>query len=144
MPVAKGNRKESKVEFDNTYYKIHDDAVKLIENHLGAKGEIKESHKYYIRSVSNAIYKSVCEMGTYIRIANSIYPKYQSELEERRIAQEKAIGLCFDLLTKYQLAMHTLKVSDDKYTIEIKHIIHEINCLKKWRTSDNKRFSNLG
>lgn len=45
MPVAKGNRKESKVEFDNTYYKIHDDAVKLIENHLGAKGEIKESFK---------------------------------------------------------------------------------------------------
>lgn len=84
------------------------------------------------------------ELGTYIRIANSIYPVYQSELEERRLAQDKAIGLCFDLLTKYQLAMHTLKVKDDKYTVEIKHIIHEINCIKKWRMSDSNRFKNLG
>lgn len=38
MSVHKGDRHQSKVEFDNTYYKIHDDAVKLIENHLGAKG----------------------------------------------------------------------------------------------------------
>lgn len=144
MSVNKGDRKQSKVEFDNNYYRIHDDCVKLIENHLGAKGETRESHQYYIASVSSAIYKSVLELGTYIRIANSIYPIYQSELEERRLTQEKAIGLCFDLLTKYQLAMHTLKVPDNKYTDEIKHLIHEINCLKKWRTSDNKRFTNLG
>lgn len=143
MSVKKGDRKESKVEFDNNYFSIHDDCVRLIENHLGAKSDIQEKHQYYIRSVSNAIYKSVFELGTYIRIANSIYPIYQSELEERRLAQDKAIGLCFDLLTKYQLAMHTLRVPDDKYTTEIKHIKHEINCLKNWRTSDNNRFKNL-
>lgn len=143
MSVNKGDRKQSKVEFDNNYFKLHDDAVHLIENHLGSKGEIKDAHEYYIKSVSKAIYKTVMELGTFIRIANSIYPVYQNELEERRIAQEKAIGLCFDLLTKYQLAMHTLKVKDDKYVNEIKHIIHEINCLKKWRNSDTKRFKNL-
>ena len=79
-----------------------------------------------------------------IGFSNSIYPIYQSELEERRLAQEKAIGLCYDVMTKYQLVMHELKVPDDKHTDEIKHLIHEINCLKKWRTSDNKRFNNLG
>ena len=115
----------------------------MIECSFGAKGDIKEKKQGYIRAMSDRILKSVCDMGTYIRIANSIYPQYQSELEERRIAQEKAIGLCFDVMTKYQLIMTELKVPDDKHTNEIKNLIHEINCLKKWRESD-KRFKNLG
>lgn len=143
MSVNKGDRRESKVEFDNTYFKVYDDCVRLIECSFGAKGDIKEKKQGYIRAMSDRILKSVCDMGTYIRIANSIYPQYQSELEERRIAQEKAIGLCFDVMTKYQLIMTELKVPDDKHTNEIKNLIHEINCLKKWRESD-RRFKNLG
>ena len=143
MSVNKGDRRESKVEFDNTYFKVYDDCVRLIECSFGAKGDIKEKKQGYIRAMSDRIFKSVCDMGTYIRIANSIYPQYQSELEERRIAQEKAIGLCFDVMTKYQLIMTELKVPDDKHTNETKNLIHEINCLKKWRESD-KRFKNLG
>lgn len=143
MSVNKSDRKESKVEFDATYFKVYDDAVKLIECKFGAKGQQAE-RKGYITAMSVAILKSVNEIGTYIRIANSIYPVYQSELEERRIAQEKAIGLCFDVLTKYQLIMTELHVPDNKHVNEIKHLIHEINCLKKWRASDNKRFKNLG
>ena len=143
MAVNKSDRKESKVEFDATYFKVYHDAVNLIENNFRAKGRQAE-RKGYIGYMASAIMKSVTELGTYIRIANSIYPIYKSELEERRIAQEKAIGLCFDLLTKYQLVMTELKISDDKNTNEIKHVVHEINCLKKWRTSDNKRFNKLG
>ena len=143
MSVNKGDRRESRVEFDNTYFKVYDDCVRLIECSCGAKGDIKEKKQGYIRAMSDRVLKSVCDMGTYIRIANSIYPQYKSELEERRIAQEKAIGLCFDVMTKYQLIMTELKVPDDKHTNEIKNLIHEINCLKKWRESD-KRFKNLG
>lgn len=143
MSVSKPDRRESKVEFDATYFKVYDDAVKLVENNFGAKKEQAE-RKSYIGYMASAIMKSVTALGTFIRIANSIFPICKEELVERRIAQEKAIGLCFDMLTKYQLVMTELKVPDDKYVNEIKHLIHEINCLKKWRTSDNKRFNNLG
>lgn len=143
MSVNKPDRKQSKVEFDATYFKVYDDAVRMIERRFGAKGSQNEK-KAYIGYMAQAIMKSATELGTQIRIANSIYPVYRSELEERRIAQEKAIGLCFDIMTKYQLVMTELRIPDDKYTDEIKHLIHEINCLKKWRTSDNKRFGNLG
>lgn len=143
MSVNKSDRRESKVEFDATYFKVYHDAVNLIEHGFYAKGE-EANRKGYIGYMADAIMRSVTAMGTYIRIANSIYPIYKEELIERRIAQEKAIGMCFDILTKYQLAMTELKVPDDKHTDEIKHIIHEINCLKKWRTSDNKRYANLG
>lgn len=143
MSVKKPDRRESKNEFDETYFKVYDEAVKLIEHNFGAKQKQAE-RKGYIGYMADGIMKSVTAMGTYIRIANSIYPQYEKELIERRIAQEKAIGLCYDILTKYQLVMHELKVPDDKHVEEIKNLIHEINCLKAWRKSDNKRFKNLG
>ena len=141
MSVNKSDRRESKVEFDNTYFKIYRDAVNLVENRFGSKDESKRS---YISFMSSAIMRSVTDLGTYIRIANSIYPTCNGEYAERRIAQDKAIGLCYDLMTKYQLVLSELHIPDDKYTNEIKQLIHEINCLKKWRSSDNERFRNLG
>lgn len=141
--VVKSRRRESKVEFDNTYFKIYDDCVRLIENHLGAKGKVREERQTYIQVMSRQLLTSVCEIGTHIRIANSIYPICQVEFDERRTEQEKAIGLCYDVLTKYQLIMHELKIPDDKNVDVIRNVVHEINCLKKWRTSDNKR-KNVG
>ena len=143
MSVNKADRRESKIEFDNAYFRVYDDAIKIIKNHFGADKKRREEYKDYIRVMGSQVLKIVTDLGTHIRIANSIYPKYQSELEARRLEQDKAIGLCFDLLTKYQLVMHELRVKDDKYVQEIKNIGHEINCIKKWRASD-KRFSNLG
>lgn len=144
MSVKKGDRRDSKVEFDNIYFRIHDDAIKLIQNYFGAKKQTREDFSNYIRSASLSVYKDVFDIGTYIRMANSIYPRTKLELDTRRLYQDKAIGLCFDLLTKYQLTMRTLGVKDDKYTIETGNIVHEINCLKSWRQSDNSRFKNLG
>ena len=144
MSVNKGDRRESKVQFDATYFKVFDDAVNLTENNFYAKSDVAEKRKRFIDRMGDAVLKSVTEIGTQIRLANSIYPMYQSELEQRRIAQEKAIGYCFDLLTKYQLILTELKVPQEKHTEEINHLVHEINCLKKWRSSDNKRFKNLG
>lgn len=143
MSVNKVDRRESKVEFDNNYFRIYDDAIKIIKYNFGADKKRREEYKDYIRVMSIKVLEIVTDLGTHIRIANSIYPTYQSELEERRIEQDKAIGLCYDLMTKYQLIMRELRVKDDKYVQEIKNLIHEINCLKKWRTSD-KRFTNLG
>lgn len=37
MSIPKGERRQSKVEFDNTYFKVHDDATRLIDNNFGAK-----------------------------------------------------------------------------------------------------------
>lgn len=144
MSVTKGNRRDSSVEFDNNYFKLHDDAVRLIRNKFGASKDIREEAVNYIKVASSKILSDILDIGKYIRIANSIYPKNKTELEERRVHQDKAIGLCYDLLTKYQLIMRTLGTKDDKYTVETGNIVHEINCLKAWRSSDNKRFKDLG
>ena len=144
MSVVKRDQKESKVEFDNTYFKIYEDAIRLINNRFGASDEIKRNYSLYINTVSQEVLVTISNIGRCIRIANSIYPICKSEYEERRLQQDKAIGLCFDLLTKYQLIMKTVKAKDNKYVNEIQNITKEINCLKKWRKSDNKRYENLG
>ena len=144
MSVPKSKRKDSKVEFDNTYFKIYNDCILLIMNKFGAKGDIAQKYATYINAMSIDTLKTINEIGRQIRIANSIFPTCDIEYQERRLSQDKAIGLCYDLLTKYQIIMNILKVSDNKYVAEIEHIIHEINCLKSWRTSDNKRFKNIG
>lgn len=54
MSVGKADRNESKVEFDNTYFKVYHDAVKLIENKFGAKGEQKDRINY-INYMASAI-----------------------------------------------------------------------------------------
>lgn len=141
--VRKHEKNESKVEFDNNYFKIHNDAILLIKNNFGAKGSLAKVNEKYIDMMGDKVLDIIFDIGTNIRIANSIYPRTRKELSVRRLHMDKAIGLCYDLLTKYQLTMEFLGVADDKYTIETGHLVHEINCIKKWRASDNKRFSNL-
>ena len=82
MAVNKSDRKKSRTEYDNSFFVVYHDAVNLCRLHLGAKGETFECNKGYIARMSNKILDSVTDMGKYIRIANSIYPIYKSELEE--------------------------------------------------------------
>ena len=142
MSVVKGKRNESKVEFDNLYINIYRDAVRLINNQFGANERTREIYATYIREMSYKILDLVVDIGMHIRIANSIYPKTRLEYETRRTEQGIAIGMCYNLLTQYQLVMYTLGAKDDKFRNESDLVIKEINCLKKWRTSDN-RFSNI-
>lgn len=144
MSVPKGERRESKVEFDNTYFKIFEDCVRLSVKGFGGREDLIKEYEPYVQTMQKEVITTVSEIGRNIRIANSIYPTCKAEYEIRRISQEKAIGLCYDLLTKYQLVMKILKVKDNKYVEEIKNIRHEINCLKSWRSSDNKRYKDLG
>ncbi len=144
--VPKSERRESKVEFDNTFFKIYSDCILIIDNDFSPCNDtLKIKYADYIQTMKTKVLETVCDIGKSIRIANSIYPikdteTFKIEYETRRKHQDIAIGLCFDLLTKYQLIMKTLKVKDNKYCNEIKNIQHEINCLKSWRASDKKRY----
>ena len=57
---------------------------------------------------------------------------------ERRICQDKAIGLCYRLTHELQYAIETLPVDVNKYLRFAEMIQTEINLLKGWRKSDNK------
>ena len=143
MSVPKGKRTKSREEFDSLHYRIHDDAVDMIEHNFRAKPEIAEQNQSYIHSASKMLMSLVFDLVYHIKVANSLYPITHEELTERRIEQDKAIGVCFDIMTLYELVMHKLKVKDDMGVTEIRNVNHQVNSIKKWRSSDNKRFQNL-
>ena len=141
--VPKSERKQSKQEFDSIHLRIHDEAVNMIELNFHAKGEIVQKHQGYIKTASTNLMQLIWDLAYHIKVANSLYPTTHEELTERRIHQDTAIGICFDILTLYELVMHRLKVKDDMGVTEIKSVYHQINAIKAWRTSDNKRFRDL-
>ena len=141
--VPKSERKTSREEFDSIYYRIHDDAVDMIEHNFRAKPEVAEKYQSYIKSASKELMGLVWNLIYHIKVANSVYPTTTAELIERRLCQDKAIGICFDILTLYEIVMHKLHVKEDMGVTEIKGVNRQINAIKAWRTSDNKRFRNL-
>ena len=90
MSVKKHDRHESKVEFENAYFTIHDDAIRLIQNSFGGTKEKRIIFKDYLAVSSRKILADILDIGTEIRIANSIYPQSVEEHNERRIHQERA------------------------------------------------------
>lgn len=73
-----------------------------------------------------------------VYIANSIYPTCMEELVERRLHQDKAVGLCYDLTQELQYAIETLPVDVNIYLRFGEMIQTEINLIKGWRKADNK------
>ena len=140
MGVPEGKRKESKIEFERAYDQIYDDCFELIRINFGGDKKLVEKYSQQIKQISDKLMQVVCDIGMYIKIANSIYPEDLDELKERRKAQKFATGLCFFLLQQYESIMHKLRVEDNKFLNETRNLKHEINCLKKWRKSDKDRF----
>lgn len=94
--------------------------------------------EWFIEDERKVIVDCLRSIGENVFLANSIYPTYMEELIERRLRQDKAIGLCYRLTQELQYAIETLPVDVNKYLRFAEMIQTEINLLKGWRKSDNK------
>lgn len=144
MSVPVGKRNESKIEFDNTYYKVYDDSCDMVDKRFGATAKQQIVKIDYIQAQSESLMKYTSRLLYYIRLANSLYPTNSREYEERRLNMDLAIGVCYAIVTLYQLTFHRLHINEQRYVYVLQNLQHEINCIKAWRKSDNKRFKNLG
>ena len=143
MSVVKSKRGKSKIEFEMNYFNLADGLDNLIENYFWADYDVIQQHKLFIKSRAEAIERLTDELVYHIKIANSIYPTCNAELEERRVEMGKAIGSCYAILTNLQRVMMRLRIPDNKYTNDVKNITKMINSLKAWRKSDNALKSKL-
>lgn len=144
MSVVKGKRSQSKEEFDNCFYRVYDDAVNLVLHNFYGNKTLIPIYQTYITSQGKEVMRLVNLLLYYIKKANSIFPTCESEFDTRRVAMDEAIGCCYALLTHYHLTLRTLLVKEDKHCDEYNHILHEINMIKAWRTSDNRLKKSLG
>lgn len=138
MSVPKGKRSKSKVEFEMIYFRLADGIDTLTENYFFAEPNLLAQHKAFIKLRSRNLQELTDSLVYYIKIANSIYPQCMLEMEERRVAMDKAIGVCYAILTNFQRVMMRLRIKDNRYTNDVKNVVQMINSLKAWRKSDNK------
>lgn len=138
MAVVKSKRSESKIEFENIYFKLADGVDNLVEHNFYADGVLLERNRIFLDIRCRSLEELTDNLLYHIKIANSIYPTCMTEWEERRTSIGKAIGTCYAILTHYQRIMMRLRIPDNKYVGEIENIARMINSLKAWRKSDNK------
>ena len=138
MSVVKSKRNKSGVEFEIILFQLADGIDNLVEHDFYAEGMLAVKNKMFLEMRSMALEELTDKLVFYIKIANSIYPQCITEWEERRVAQGKAIGTCYAILTNMQRIMMRLRIPDNKYTLDIQNVMRMINSLKAWRKSDNK------
>lgn len=144
MSVVKSKRNKSGDEFEMILFQLVDGIDNLVEHDFYAEGMLAVKNKMFLEMRSRALEDLTDKLVFYIKIANSIYPQCIAEWEERRVAQGKAIGTCYAILTNMQRIMMRLRIPDNKYTLDIQNIMRMINSLKAWRKSDNKLKTKLG
>ena len=140
MSVPKGKRNKSKVDFDDLFFKVANNTANVVENHFGIDEVEYTRHRMYIDYKGAELLQLVNLILRYIRMANA-FPTCRKEYETRRDCMTRAIGLCYSILTNYQLVMKRFNIDDNKYEADVKAIKHFINSIKNWRKSDS-RFKN--
>lgn len=120
MSVVKSKRNKSGVEFEMILFQLVDGIDNLVEHDFYAEGMLAVKNKMFLEMRSRALEDLTDKLVFYIKIANSIYPQCITEWEERRVAQGKAIGTCYAILTNMQRIMMRLRIPDNKYTLDIR------------------------
>lgn len=99
--------------------------------------------EWFIQDEREAVIQCMRDTTQELYTANAIYPTVPEELTERRIHQDRAVGGCYRLTQELQYAMETLPVDAERYMRFGRMIQTEINLIKGWRKSDNKKFAVL-
>lgn len=136
MSVLKSQRKESKFEVFHHFYKMRKEITNLVYRNFGYKGT-SDFERWLIDGEAKAVLNSLREAQKFITLANSIFPVYLFECDERRKFQDCAIGLHFQLLQELQFILESLPIDKNSYVRFAEMINKEIALLKEWRQSDN-------
>ena len=161
--IKKSERTESKLQTVHNAYKIRTSVTKLAENNfyfdLSRINKIieqntknitdekireesqKKIYQYFnnqVERLTDRVINSACGINEHLRIANTIFPTYISEFEERRLELDKAMSCCNVLQDELQYAGECLYADLNKFTTLVLEIQKEFNMIKKLRQTDNR------
>lgn len=96
--------------------------------------------KKYRLLIGVPIINKVDELVDNITFANSIFPTNETELQQRKEYQVKAIANCFQLqnyIVKLEKTIDTVTITSLEKIIDL--LCNELNLLKAWKKSDSAR-----
>ena len=165
--IKKSERKESKLQTIHNAYKIRMAVTKLAENDFyisSSKIENviaekikrfpeeeqqrikKRTYQYFeqkLQRSTNIVIELATGISRHLRIANTIFPTYMTEFEERRIEMDRAMSCCNALQDELQYIGECLYADLNRYTNLVLFIQKEFNMIKALRQSDNRFLKNI-
>lgn len=84
-----------------------------------------------------------CDICQHIRAANSIWPSYRFEFNDRRREWNQALVACNKLQDELQYIAETIPADKNKYTNVVLEIDALVEKIKRLRQSDNRFLKNL-
>lgn len=161
--IKKSERSESKLQTVHNAYKIRTAVIKLAENNFyfdlnkindvveqntknitdeklkeKAKKRIYQYFNNQILRITDKVINSACGINEHLRIANTIFPTYMSEFEERRLELDRAMSCCNVLQDELQYAGECLYADLNRFTSLVMEVQKEFNMIKKLRQTDNR------
>ena len=161
--LKKSERSESKLQTVHNAYKIRTSVTKLVENNfyfdLNKINKVVEDNTKYITDekikeetkkkiyqyfdnqvarMTDKVINAACGINEHLRNANTIFPTYKSEFEERRLELDRAMSCCNVLQDELQYAGECLYANLNKFMVLVLEIQKEFNMIKKLRQADNR------
>lgn len=93
---------------------------------------------WYIQQERSRVLTFCQDISVHIRAANTIWPDYWIEYEERRLQWDKAMECCNMLQDELQYIAEVLPADKNKYMAIVLEIEHLFNTIKALRQSDNR------
>ena len=136
MSVPKSRRKKSSVDFEMVYLRLVDGIDELMAHDFFAEGLLADKNRTFLQIRCESLQRYTDDLLQYIKMANSIYPQCLAELDERRLAQDKAIGVCYAILTVLQRILMRLRVnSSSQWRQWIARSCGAVGCSRSGSTS---------
>ena len=124
--VLKNKRSLSELEFYHNATMLRAELTRFV---LSEKNVPKSYRLYFALPMKTKL----TELFDFITGANTIYPKSDHELEQRRDYQTKAIIVCEQILQELQYMISVLPINVTKLDNIVEMLNKEIALLKAWR-----------
>ena len=142
--IPKSERSESPLRAQHMIYNIRKritaELMATFAEELAVKiREQEEDFNLWFIQQERARVLTFCQdISVHMRAANTIWPDYWSEYEERRLQWDKAMECCNMLQDELQYIAEVLPADKNKYTGIVLEIEHLFNTIKSLRQSDNR------
>ena len=136
MSVVKSMRAESTMTVIVKAGELATHTIKICSNE-------KYFPKHYRWCITNKIVEAAVDINRYATLANAVYVTDRHDFELRKQYQTQAIATSYSLLSMMDIAYRLFNIESSKIEYWTGLVIDVQNLLRKWRSSDIERFSNL-
>lgn len=138
MGVIVAKRGISKLQFYTTARELRRELMKALDVFFRKEGDVYIHDPLFAERELKAFDELCRKLMTCIIAANSIYPKYFCELEQRQLLQSRAIGYAECIYQELEWMVDLFPERAGFFAVFSDKATHEVSLLRRWKKANNK------